>query len=162
MKESQKPMDLIAALELVRPLLTQIVDVLTPVLPVVSDDERMAYARPPQEFMTAAPVLVQAMTTRPTIAAVVSFNGDEVADRIEAATTITQVQSVLEELAQRLSDGRLVQLSEAWRQSLDVYGIAKQMERQDPTLRQVIEPMATIFRNRRGPAEATAARPPTN
>lgn len=154
MNPSQKSTDLIAALELVLPLLRQTLDTLTPVLPALSDEQRSSCARPPHEFLAAAPALVQAMATRPAIAAVVPFDGADVSNRIQAASTITQLQSILNELSQVLADGRLMQLSEAWRQSLGAYQIAKQKQRQDPTLRQVTEPLATIFNGRRMPAES--------
>jgi hypothetical protein len=43
----------------------------------------------------------------------------------------------------------LVHLADAWRSSLSAFGVAKEMEKHDPSLRQVIAPLALVFRQRR-------------
>ena len=141
--------DLKAALELARPLLTQISQLLRPHLPALTEEARAEYPRPRQDFMTAVPVLVQAMETRPELAALVGFDGEEVNAHMSTATDLALILAEIAEIQTCLADGRLVHLADAWRSSLSAYAVAKEMEKHDPSLRQVIAPLALVFRQRR-------------
>ena len=139
--------DVRACLELTRPVVNQLTEVLFPNLPAISEEERAMLHRPRRGFSSQAPVLVQALNARPEIAALAKFDGNAVLERLHAVETIDQLAAQLAEIQQRLADGRLALMADALRPSLLAYNISKKMANTDPTLRTVNTPMASVFKS---------------
>lgn len=119
--------------------------ILDPVLIRLGEEERSRLPRPPAEFPSAANVLIDAVAERPALAHMVNFQAHEVTTNLRLAGQIPTVLASVEEVALRLRDARLKWLASAWRQTLDMYTIARSMERIDPTLRTVVAPLSGVF-----------------
>lgn len=134
-------------------LIEQALTVLAPYVAIITPDDRKATLKPGEGFPVAGRALCRASREHPTLRAAASFEPEAVEEDLENIEVLAPLVERLAELQQRLSDSRLVWLSEAYGPCLSLYSLAKTMARQNGALRTVISPLAQIFSSPRARAE---------
>jgi hypothetical protein len=121
---------------------------LAPYTPILTPEERRSMLRPGEGFPSAAKALCRASREHAMLSAVVSFEPEAVQEDLDNLEILAPLLERLAELSQRVSDSRLVWLSEAYVPCLALYSAAKSIAKQNGALRNVISPIAQIFSGR--------------
>ena len=116
--------------------------------PILTPEERRAMLRPGEGFPAAAKALCRASREHALLSAAVSFEPEAVQEDLDNLEVLAPLLERLAELSQRVSDSRLVWLSEAYVPCLALYSAAKSQARQNGALRTMIAPIAQIFSGR--------------
>jgi hypothetical protein len=134
-------------------LIEQAMVVLAPYVVIITPEDRRSTLKPGESFPAAGKALCRASREYPTLRAVASFEPEAVEEDLENVEALAPLAEKVLELAQRLSDSKLVWLSEAYGPCLSLYSLAKTLARQNGALRTVISPLAQIFSSLRARAE---------
>lgn len=148
LKEASALLALQKSTDILRPLQ----EALYPVLPVMSAEERSDLPRPTSAFIAALPTILAMVRQHPTLAAAADFRAQELEEKAELAQQSAILLRDLDELRQRVADGRLLWLAQVYDRSLAAYAIGKTMARFDPSLRTLIAPISEVFSGN-GPKE---------
>lgn len=114
-------------------------------LEVLTPDERKRALKPPDEFLNAALKLARAAEDHPMIAASTAYDPKAVREDLKNVQLIAPIAQKAQDVAQLLADARLLWLSEAYRPSLQVYGVAKVIARQNGQVQKLVEPLGEVF-----------------
>jgi hypothetical protein len=124
---------------------------LAPFLVLLNEDDRRAILRTPTAFPEGGRQFARAMAAHPELATVVNYDPEAVTEDLDNVATLQSLLTELGELKRRIDDTILLWSAEAYQQSLQAYGAARALERSQPALRQVVEPLAGLYEGRRGP-----------
>jgi len=137
------------AVEEATKLLQQVEAILAPYFVVLTDKERQTMPKAREGFEPAGRAIARAVAKFPEIGAVAGLDPEAVTEDLDNAVAIAPLAERTAVLSRRLADSRLTWLAEAWSPSLTAYGIAKVLARKDGKVREVIEPLASVFSVRR-------------
>ena len=118
---------------------------LTPMLVVMSDEQREERLRPPLRYDAAAIKLIDAAVARPNLCAAAEFDPSTVRDDLANAAAVLALTARAQELVQRLTDSRLQWRADAYEPSLTLYQMAKIRAEKDGQLRLILQPMEEVF-----------------
>lgn len=142
------PQLLAAAAEAEQHLLKAI-EALKPFMVELTDDERLGTVRARSGLPAAARSLIHAMGDHPSLAQMIQFDGEEVAEDLNNTEALEPVRVRLEILARLVADSQLAWSAEAFQSTLAAYRVAKAAAVTVPSLKPVVEPIANIFPNPR-------------
>lgn len=125
--------------------LTVAFEILEPFLVVLSDDERRHVPRARGNFLEAGRKLALAIAEHPAVAQAAEYDAVAAEECLDNVAQLNGLIMKLGELAQRITDSRLVWLADAWRPSLAVYATAKALATRQGALRTIVQALAPIF-----------------
>lgn len=111
----------------------------------LTPEERQEMPTPPKAFNQAGRTLARAAVDHPVIAASTAYDPKAV---LEDLNNVEIIQPVLEKsnrINQLLADARLAWIAEAYVPSLQVYGVAKVIARQNAEVQRLVDPLASVF-----------------
>lgn len=129
--------------EAIRKLRTQL-----PFLVHLSGEERLRLARPGDEILEALPSLAEAAGQHPKYFPSDIFDAEELRRDLSLAAALQPLHAAVRELADDLGDTRLAAESDAYRNGLSGWVLAKVAVRYVPSLGQVIDQMRRILDRR--------------
>jgi hypothetical protein len=125
--------------------LTVAFEILEPFLVVLSDDERPYVPRARANFLEAGRKLALAIVEHPAVAQAAEYDAVAAVECLDNVAQLNGLIMKLGELAQRITDSRLVWLADAWRPSLAVYAAAKALATRQGALRTIVQALAPMF-----------------
>ncbi len=130
--------------------LSEIEVLLSPFLELIDEQTRASQLRPRDGFQEAIQTSIRALEDFPTVAQVAGFEQEAVLEDVNNVEALKPLVERMNELAQRLSDSRLVWLSQAFAPSLVLYQVARGLLRTTPGLRAVVDPLSALFPGKKG------------
>jgi hypothetical protein len=139
------PIQFQAAVAEAQAYLTVAFELLEPFLVVLSDDERRYVPRARAGFLEAGRNLALAIAEHPAVAQAAEYDPVAAEECLDNVAQLNGLIIKLGELAQRITDSRLVWLADAWRPSLAVYAAAKALATRQGALRTIVQVLAPVF-----------------
>lgn len=144
-------------LEEINEIVTRVVAVLMhaqqalePHLVYLTPEQRKATSKPPRQLNDSGRQVASTSKTVPhLLAACPGFDGPKVIHGLEMAEILAPLAEHAEMLAQLAADTRNQHLSDAYTATLELYRVGKAMGVRDAKIREVIQPLAELFTNRK-------------
>ena len=122
---------------------------LEPHFAVLTPEQRDHLTIVPNTFTKAASAMLDALSTKPAIAAACEgFDADAVQAQLDAAAQLVQLANQVDQLKALVDDGLRTSLTGAFTSVLPVYNTAKSASRYDTTLRPIVAPLEEMFAER--------------
>lgn len=114
-------------------------------LDLLTPEERRATLRPPDAFVAAGRTLARAAIEHPVIAQSTEYDPKAVVEDLDNVEIIAAVSEKASRVQQLVADARLAWLAESYVPSLQVYGVAKVIARQNAAVQKLVDPLADVF-----------------
>ena len=139
----------VAAVGKAKGLTYLILAMLEPHFTVLTPEQRDHLTIVPNTFTKAASAMLDALSTKPAIAAACEgFDADAVQAQLDAAAQLVQLANQVDQLKALVDDGLRTSLTGAFTSVLPVYNTAKSASRYDTTLRPIVAPLEEMFAER--------------